>query len=169
MLVWRIATENRKFLATDLRGKSAANSPGRWNDDGLPVVYAASTSSLAMLETTAHVAHNNLPQLKFLISILIPEIDWEKRDILTASDLPTGWNSIPHNARTVKIGSIWLREKRSLILCVPSAITPEETVVLINPMHPRANKLKAKKIRPVDYKTVLREINDDSSKHTSTT
>lgn len=156
MLVWRIATENRSYLATDLSGNSAANSPGRWNDEGLPVVYAASTSSLAMLETTAHVAHYNLPQLKFLINILIPELDWKKREILTASDLPIGWNSIPHNDSTVNIGSIWLLGQSSLILCVPSAIAPEETVVLINPMHPRANKLKAKKIRPVDYKTVFR-------------
>lgn len=156
MLVWRIATENRSYLATDLSGNSAANSPGRWNDEGLPVVYAASTSSLAMLETTAHVAHYNLPQLKFLINILIPELDWKKREILTASDLPIGWNSIPHNDSTVNMGSIWLLGQSSLILCIPSAIAPEETVVLINPMHPRANKLKAKKIRPVDYKTVFR-------------
>lgn len=156
MLAWRIATENRSFLATDLSGNSAANSPGRWNDDGLPVIYAANTSSLAMLETTAHVAHHSLPQLKYLINILIPELDWKKREVLTASNLPTGWNSIPHNDSTVEIGSVWLIEQRSLILCVPSAITPEETVILINPMHPRANRLKAKKIRPIDYKTVFR-------------
>ena len=156
ILVWRIATENRIFLATDLSGVSAAKSPGRWNDEGLPVIYAANTSSLAMLETTAHIADHNLPQLKYLINIQIPKLDWEKREVLTTSNLPPSWNAIPHLRSTVLIGSSWLREKRSLVLCVPSAITPEETVVLINPKHPRANKLNAMKIRLIDYKTVFR-------------
>ena len=156
MKVWRIATENKKYIATDLSGKGAAISPGRWNSFGLPVLYTASTVSLAMLETAAHIDSNDLPQLKFLISVEISEANWDNREILTASELPRYWSNIPHVDMTTDIGSQWLQECRSLVLCVPSAITPEETVVLINPLHPKAKTLKAKKIRSVDYKTVFR-------------
>lgn len=156
MKVWRIATETKKYLATDLSGKGAAISPGRWNHSDLPVLYTASTASLAMLETVAHIDSNDLPELKFLISIDINEAQWEKREILKPSDLPKEWDNIPHSDCTADYGSNWISEGRSLVLCVPSAITPEETVVLINPLHQKAKTLKAKKIRIVDYKTVFR-------------
>ncbi len=156
MKVWRIATENKKYSATDLSGKGAELSPGRWNAMGLPLLYTASTSSLAMLETVAYISDNNLPQLKFLISVDITAADWEAREVLKPADLPPGWDAVPHENITVTIGSDWLQQSRSLVLCVPSAITPEEAVVLINPQHPRAKTLKAKKLRPVDYKTVFR-------------
>jgi RES domain-containing protein len=156
MKVWRIATENMKYLATDLTGKGAELSPGRWNAHGFPVLYAASTISLAMLETVAHIDAGGLPQLKYLISIDISEANWKQRGILKPTDLPSGWDAIPHDEMTTAIGIDWLQKRKSLILCVPSAITPEEMVVLINPLHPKATTLKAKKIRTVDYKTVLR-------------
>lgn len=41
MILWRIATETRRYKATDLTGGGAAASPGRWNEDNQPVVYAA--------------------------------------------------------------------------------------------------------------------------------
>lgn len=156
MKVWRIATENKNHTATDLSGRGAELAPGRWNAWGLPVLYTASSVSLAMLETVAHLNNYSLPQLKFLISIDITEANWERRETLTPADLPQGWDAIPHESESVAIGSAWLQQRRSLVLCVPSAITPEETIVLINPLHPKAKTLKAKKIRPVDYKTVLR-------------
>lgn len=156
MIVWRIATESKHFTSTDLSGKGAEISPGRWNALGLPVIYAASTASLAMLETIAHIAGPSIPQLKVLISVEISDVDWNAREVMTAFTLPVGWNNIPHENLTVAIGSEWLQQKRSLVLCVPSAITPEETVVLINPQHPNAKALVATKHRPIDYKTALR-------------
>lgn len=159
MKVWRIAAENKKYQATDLSGLGAKFAPGRWNEQGLPVIYTASTSSLAMLETTAHVDHNDLPQLKYLISIEIHDADWKQRKRLLSMQLPFGWDSIPHENITVAIGSDWLRSCSSLVLTVPSAITPEETVILINPAHPKATNLKVTKLRLVDYKTVLRGTN----------
>lgn len=156
MRVWRIATENAKFLATDLTGKGAELSPGRWNTYGFPVLYTASTISLAMLETVAHIDAGGLPQLKFLIGIDITAANWKQREIIKPTDLPSGWDAIPHDDLTTAIGTDWLQHRKSLLLCVPSAIIPEELVVLINPLHPKAPTLKAKKIRPVDYNTVLR-------------
>ncbi len=154
--VWRIATENKKYLATDLGGKGAALSPGRWNELGLPVLYTAGTVALATLETVAHINAGGIPQMKYLISVDIDALSWKQREILEPKDLPSRWDAIPHEAMTSVIGSDWLKQCRSLVLCVPSAIAPEETVVLINPLHPSAATLVAEKIRLVDYKTVLR-------------
>jgi RES domain-containing protein len=158
VIVWRIATENKKYLATDLSGTGAALSPGRWNSAGMPVLYTASTPSLAMLETMAHIDAYGLPQMKYLVSIEIPQTHWRKRLILTANHLPIGWDVIPHGVHTPFFGSDWLKRSLSLVLCVPSAITPEETVVLINPLHDDAKHLTAVKTRAIDYKTVLRNI-----------
>jgi RES domain-containing protein len=154
--VWRIATENKKYFATDLGGKGAALSPGRWNELGLPMLYTATTVALATLETVAHINARGIPQMKYLISVKIDALSWMQREVLEPKDLPPRWDAIPHEAMTSVIGSDWLKQCRSLILCVPSAIAPEETVVLINPLHPSAATLVAEKIRLVDYKTVLR-------------
>lgn len=163
MIVWRIATENKKYSATDLSGGGSLRSPGRWNAPNYPILYTADTPALAMLETIAHIDANDLPQTKFLIRIDITPATWNQRQVLKHSKmpytLPPNWNAIPHGLATVAIGTEWLINGNSLVLCVPSAITPEGTVVLINPLHPKANTLKATKIRPVDYKTVLRQTN----------
>jgi RES domain-containing protein len=156
--VWRIATENKKYLATDLSGTGAALEPGRWNQSGSFVLYTADSAALAMLETVAHIDSNDVPQLKYLISIDIPDASWMLRLNANSKDLPSNWNAIPYQNSSAVFGSDWLDQKSSLVLCVPSAITPEDTVILINPLHPKANTLKAKRIRLVDYKTVFRPL-----------
>jgi len=43
---------------------------------------------------------------------------------------------------TQGIGDNWLREKRSLLLEVPSVLVPETWNTLVNPLHPEASLLK---------------------------
>jgi RES domain-containing protein len=52
-------------------------------------------------------------------------------------------------------GTQWLRSRRSLIAEVPSIVVPDEFNVLINPGHPGAAKLIAKKVRRWNYDTRL--------------
>jgi RES domain-containing protein len=49
MKLWRIAADTRQYRAGDLTGAGAARAPGRWNDVGEPVIYAALTISMAVL------------------------------------------------------------------------------------------------------------------------
>jgi RES domain-containing protein len=55
VILWRIAAETRDHPADDLSGAGAAVRPGRWNEEGQHVVYAAPTLALAVLETAAHL------------------------------------------------------------------------------------------------------------------
>ena len=156
MKLWRIAAETRTYPATDLSGQGAAKYPGRWNDDGLAVVYSATTLALAVLETAAHVDDAGLPLNRFVVQIDVPDALWKQRMALDENTLPAAWCAIPAGSASIKIGSAWLQSRSSAILLVPSVIVPEELVVLINPQHPGATKIKAQAIRPFDYKRLFR-------------
>lgn len=154
--LWRIATETRAFLATDLSGAGAARHPGRWNDEGDPVVYTAQTISLAALETAAYVDPAGLPLNRFLIEIRVPARVWVRRETLDPAQLDPRWASIPAGRTSVAIGSAWLKSQRSALLLVPSVVVPEESAVLINPRHPDAAALTASVIRRFEYNMLFR-------------
>lgn len=156
MKLWRIATETREYAADDISGKAAARNPGRWNGLGQPMVYAAPTVALAMLETAAHINPWGLPLNRFLVAIEIPDAVWAQRQEIMADKLPLGWNAIPAGLTSVELGSKWLSGQTSLVLCVPSVIVPEELVALINPVHTHAKLAHATKERPVTYASVFR-------------
>ncbi len=151
MICWRIAAETRSYSANDLSGRGAAASPGRWNDRGDAVVYAAETRSLSVLETAAHIDPCGFPQNRFLVEIRIPDELWAERERTDAARLNPAWAAIPCGMASVEHGSAWLLSRRSLLLLVPSVIVPEEAVVLINPAHPDARRVSATVIRKFEY------------------
>jgi RES domain-containing protein len=156
--LWRIAAETRKYSADDLSGAGAAARPGRWNDDGQSVVYAAPTIALAVLETAAHVDDGGLPLNRFLVRIGVPDDAWRAREELDPARLPPAWSAIPAGKASVRIGADWLNSARSLIMLVPSVIVPEERAALINPLHADAKRLVAEVVRPFEYNRLFREL-----------
>ena len=50
---------------------------------------------------------------------------------------------------TMRIGDQWVREARSVVLAVPSAIVPAERNFLLNPAHPDFRKVRQHK--PVEF------------------
>lgn len=156
MRLWRIAAETRAYPATDLSGGGAAKYPGRWNDEGQPVLYTAPTIGIAVLETAAHIDSAGLPLNRFLVGIDIPDAAWIARETLNIDALPATWAAIPAGKASVTRGAEWLRSLRSLVLVVPSVIVPEESATLINPAHRDANKLIAQAVRPFEYDKLFR-------------
>lgn len=156
MKLWRIAAETRKYLATDLSGGGAANSPGRWNDDKEPVVYSAPAIAMAVLETAAHVDDSGLPLNRYLVEIDVPDDVWAQREEIDIAKLPLTWAAIPAGRASVKVGSNWLSSLKSPILMVPSVIVPEEWVSLINPKHSEASRITAKVVRLFEYNRLIR-------------
>jgi len=156
VILWRIATETRKYKATDLSGLGAASAPGRWNDTGHAVVYSAMTIALAVLETAAHIDNGGLPLNRFLIRIDVPDEVWVARQELSAAQLPDAWAAIPAGQTSVEIGMKWLASKQSAILLVPSVIVPEEYAALINPAHSDAAKLSTSSHRQFEYDKLFR-------------
>jgi RES domain-containing protein len=148
VIVWRIATDTPEYEAHDVSGKGAELSGGRWNRGGRPVVYTASTLSLAALETAVHLMTDTMPLNRFVVSIEIPDDVWAARISETASTLPVGWTALPAGKVSLDYGDAWLAKMTSAVLEVPSVVVLEERNVLINPRHPDAVRILALKTRP---------------------
>lgn len=156
MKLWRIAADTRRYPASDISGAGAAKSPGRWNDTGEAVLYAAPTIAMAVLETAAHIDDAGLPLNRYLLELDVPDEVWNLREELDVAALPLTWSAIPAGQASVKVGSAWLASLRTPILLVPSVIVPEEYASLINPLHPECKRITARIVRLFEYNRLFR-------------
>jgi RES domain-containing protein len=98
--------------------------PGRWHSAGTRVVYAAEHVSLAVLETLIHAGGRKIPA-RAITQIEIPEG-------LTIES--AAWTEMPDSQR---FGDVWVGEKRSAVLRVPSIVVNRmESNFIFNPAHP---------------------------------
>lgn len=153
---WRIAADTRIYGADDLGGKGAELTGGRWNEKGVPLVYAASSRSLACLETFVHLNAGGLPLNRYLVEIDIPDDIWAAARVETPESLAVGWDAEPASRASVEHGSAWARQGATALLLVPSVIVAEEANILINPRHPDAARISAAKVRKWLYDPRLR-------------
>lgn len=156
MILWRIAAETRAYGADDLTGAGAAKSPGRWNEAGQRVLYAAPTIAMAVLETAAHIDDAGLPLNRYLVELTVPDAVWAARETKRVSDLDVTWAAIPAGRESVQQGADWYRSATAALLEVPSVIVPEESTVVINATHPQAGSIAARIVRPFEYNRLFR-------------
>ncbi len=142
MIAWRIT--KRKYSSRDvvLSGSGAEEQGGRWNEAGLPLIYASENASLALLETLVQASLQRLPKSLVIVSITMPESALTK--VIRIEDLPMQWKAIG-NPQCVAIGSEWIRSKATPALRVPSAVNPLEANILLNPAHPLIVKCRVGK------------------------
>lgn len=147
MVLWRIAADAPQYESTDLSGKGAETTGGRWNRPGQPVVYASTSIALACLETVVHLnAGAGLPLNRYLVRIEVDEDSWQSMVLVNPARL-VGWDAEPAGMVSLNWGDQWLRSQQSLLASVPSIVVPEERNVLINPAHPASANLRATKLR----------------------
>lgn len=128
---WRLVHSN--YLGSAFSGEGARLAGGRWNSEGFPVVYTASSLSLAILEIIVHLEFKETLRHYKAIPVRVPE---STMDIIDPASLPENWNGpIPHPA-TQLTGNHWIRNQSSPALQVPSSIVPIEFNILLNPAHP---------------------------------
>lgn len=147
MLVWRIC--KRRRLPDAFSGIGAEAHGGRWNNKGDRVVYTSTSLSLAALELFVHVAPDYIPVDLVSVVAIVPDNASAER--LTAASLPKNWRDYPAPTRLRELGSNWLREMRSLLLIVPSAVNPREDNILINPRHPEMTMLSVSESQPFHF------------------
>jgi RES domain-containing protein len=149
MVVYRIS---RAEHVTDLSGAGAKEFGGRWNSQGKPMLYTASSRSLARLEILAHSPL--LPVEMVIVSLELPSQGEIERIVKT--DLPDGWDLVPPSVASQNIGDRFLQTGLFLGLEVPSVIEPEETNILINPLHPSAGLIRIVHVEPIDFDSRLK-------------
>ena len=148
---WRICRARRAKTAFD--GEGARLSPGRWNHRGVPVVYCGSSLSLATLEYLVHVDPDELPDRLVAIHAGLPAA--VAVESLDPPCLPSGWRAYPAPAATKDLGSKWASSLRSVALLVPSAITPNERNVILNPRHRDFGRLTRERPQPFAFERRL--------------
>ena len=146
LTVWRIV--NRKHEKTAFTGEGARLYGGRWNSPGTPMVYAAQSQSLAILEMLVHLDSPELLKKYILFGV---EIDADLVAALDRSLLPKDWQANPVPANVQAVGDAWIASGNSLALSVPSALVPGESNFLVNQLHPKFPKLKIRKPVPFQF------------------
>ncbi len=141
--------------ADALNGLESVESGGRWSRPGTPLVYLCTTPALACLETLVHLEPGPLPEDRFLVAVEVPPDLWAGRLRFDPAQFP-GWDAVPHGPVSLDWGMHWIEGQRSVLACVPSAIAPEVSNLLLNPAHPDAARISARKQRRWHYDPRLR-------------
>jgi RES domain-containing protein len=104
-------------------------------------VYCSANLSLAALENLVHLN----PPVAFK-SVAI-ELGFDDRLIekIGVKSLPPDWTEEPPAGSTMRLGDRWVREGRSAVLELPSAIIPSESNYLLNPAHRDFQKIIIRK------------------------
>ena len=136
MVVYRIQKAKYK---KDISGFGSTLVSGRWNFAGdRPILYTASSQSLAILETLAHLTNGIRPPKLVLLKIYLPDEEVRKIEI---DDLPSNWNKKGYFPEVQEWGTEWAKNMSSLAVSVPSVIS-SDPIILINPQHPGFYKVK---------------------------
>ena len=129
MALWRIC--RRAFAELD--GEGARLYGGRWNSEGVPVVYASTSLALAALEYLVHLDVSMVPSDLVSVQLEVPaDVSMEQ---VEPAALPIDWNATSDHPRCVDIGDDWIERAESCVLLVPSAVIPTSWNALLNPAH----------------------------------
>ena len=132
VVFWRIARAKYDKVADAFSGAGAAQYPGRWNGAGVPVVYAACSIALGVLELLVHAKSRAALDERFVIFRGLADPDLVFKPDLSAK-LP--------KSQSRRIANEWVQRGNHPILEVPSIITGEPNYVL-NPHHSAFGKIE---------------------------
>ena len=149
---WRIVRAGR--APTAFTGEGPGRYGGRWNSPGVRVVYVSEYQSTAALEVFA----NRMP---FILEEEYKAFHLQWPDDLTENlplkQLPENWRIHPPSREARQIGDRWVKERRSAVLALPSAVSPADTNFLLNPEHPDFKRIRI--APPIDFEFDPRLLN----------
>ena len=150
---WRICRKTSKRKAFD--GSGARRYGGRWNPEGLAVVYTAESRALAALEILVHSDPQDLPDDFICFGVEIPAR--VKLEHVDRRRLPRGWRRYPAGPRLQQIGRDWIEAGKTAVLQVPSAVIPAEHNYLLNPLHPDIGTIRIGRSEPFAFDPRLQD------------
>ena len=148
-----------EHAATAMTGDGAKKFGGRWNHEGLAVVYCSCSLALAQLETLVHLNGPLRPDGFESLELAFPSGCVGRR--ITVGELEEfdiDWRAYPPHVLLQEIGSEWIESATSLVLEVPSVVSPSESNFLVNPVHPDFHKIESKSSDPVVWDPRLIEL-----------
>ena len=156
LLIYRI--QKLQFVATLLQGEGARRYGGRWNPEGIPLVYTSVSPELALLETLVHLDgtpfHDLPPYVQVALSV--PE---ELVEVIPATALPLGWDQLPSPDHVARFLLSRLQPTSPYVgFAVPSSVLPGSPSrnVLLNPSHPLIGKVEITAVTPQVFDERLR-------------
>src|SRR5271170_2681340 len=146
MRVWRIS--KAKYAHSAFSGEGARLFDARWNFAGTPMVYTSSSLALAAIEFFVHLDPSEAPMGLVSLGAELP--DGLAVDRIEIAQLPQSWRRTD-NKLLQRIGTDWVKSKRSVALIVPSATVDGEWNVLLNPGHQDFKKVEIGTPTPFHY------------------
>jgi len=145
MIVYRLTKGKYK---NELSGIGAELYGGRWNTKGKRLIYTGESRALCTTEIAVHTPLGIVPKNYFLQTIKLPKVEILKLD---RKKLKSNWKDFPHPHSTKILGNRFIDNGKHLIMEVPSAVIQDEFNYLINPLHPKFNKVKITKIEAFKF------------------
>lgn len=101
------------------------------------VLYLSEHPALCMLEIVVNLSVDPkyLPVDYVLMTVIVP-------DNLATETTPTSLE----RGKEYLFGDLWLRERRSPVLWVPSVVMPQSYNILVNPEHPQSGLVTTKSV-----------------------
>jgi RES domain-containing protein len=140
---FRIVGRHRATTALD--GEGARKMGGRWNPQGVPVAYLTESRALAALEILVHFGRDVARASWSVIEVEVPE---QMIDADSLKKLPSGWDDPALLSVSQTFGANWIARNGSSAILLPSAIIPEEHILMMNVRHPDFGKVKVSEPRP---------------------
>jgi RES domain-containing protein len=139
MILWRSCNASLSGFFDGTGGRLAA---GRWHSRGQAITYSSSAPSLTLLERLVHVDDPALLPPLAVVAYDVPD-NLETEEV-ALSALPADWRD--DAVLTRKLGDQWIRENRTPLLRVPSAILPLPDVpdrnIVINHAHADVRRIR---------------------------
>lgn len=148
MKVYRIS---KCAYVRDISGKGAALNGGRWNSEGIYMLYTAESASLAMLESLVHFG-GRIRGAYCQLALDVPDHNILE---IPEAELPANWRIHPAPEALGMIGNRFIKDGHFLTLKVPSVLIPREFNFLLNPGHPDFKKVRIEDIVPIEMDSRL--------------
>ena len=126
-----------RYASAAVTGEGAKKFGGRWNHEGVAVLYCSTSLALAQLETLVHLDGAMSPEGFEYLKLEFPASCIGKRiSVKELEDYGIDWRTYPSHALLREIGTEWIESGTSLAMQVPSAVSPSDSNFLLNPAHP---------------------------------
>ncbi|MCP4122708.1 MAG: RES domain-containing protein [Bacteroidetes bacterium] len=134
----------------------ASGMGGRWNSDGMRVIYTAESRSLACLENVVHRSGEGLNAVFNVLAIEIPD-DLNLQHVDPAV-LNKAWYKSVRCPKCRQLGDKWLKQRECAILKVPSAIIKGEWNYLLNPAHTDFERISIVGTEPFEFDSRIKMV-----------